>query len=188
MNRARHGIEKAGIRIGSEVHGNGRGGCDRPDHFDVEHDFTVGTIHIPGGGVFAVVHGDRRYLGGPHAKACEVRYQVRSAISAAELDDGNALTCARSAGKAVQGCHLRWTVRNRSRRLGLLILGVILGPHSEMRFGLRPIIQTHDRLDDSVQFLREQDGSRAATIGAARMRELLHLHRECIAELLHRAG
>src|ERR1700737_1617792 len=101
MNRRRHGIVKAGIRVGSEVHDNVRRGYDRPYDFDVEHDFAVWTIHIPGGGVVTVVHRDRRYLGRAHVEPCEVRIQVRRTISAAEFNDGNALTFARSAWEAV---------------------------------------------------------------------------------------
>src|SRR6266851_5824427 len=175
MNRGRHGIEKACIRVRSEVHDNVRRGRDRPHHLDVEHDFAVRTVRISRGGILAVIHRDRRDLGGAHVKPREVRVQVRSAISAAEFDDGNALTLTSSAWNAVQRRYLRWRERYRHRRVGAFFSAITSRPHSEMRLCLRSIIKTQDSFDDSVQLLRQLNGAGSATISAAWMGKLLQL-------------
>ena len=84
------------VGVGREVDRNPRRRRESPDDLDVEHDLTVG---IPAGLVGAAGDADGGDLGRRgNAQPLEVGRKVARAEAAAELDDGDVLTAAISAG------------------------------------------------------------------------------------------
>ena len=90
VHGGRNRIVKSLIGIRRKVHDNACAGSYRAGHFDIQHHLAVGIL-VHTRLVGAVIHGNRRDRGRLDAELREIRIQVGSLISAAQLNDPDGL-------------------------------------------------------------------------------------------------
>jgi len=113
------GVEKALIRIRSEVDGNARAGCDGTGHLDIECDFSVGTVWIPGWSILRAVYGNGGGRDVVQSELIPVSLEIGVVEASAEFDQGDGLVFARVRREIVDLRELPRRVGERFRRAGM---------------------------------------------------------------------
>src|SRR5262249_39567853 len=95
-------VEEAGIGVWREVDGDLGAGRDRAGNLDVEHNLAVWSVGISRRVVFPVIDGYGEHRRLSNLQSREISLQVSGTVSAAKLDDCNALALPGAGGEIVQ--------------------------------------------------------------------------------------
>src|ERR1700678_4526259 len=188
MHGRSDGVDKSLVGIGREIGGDLRCGRNGTRDFDVEFDFTIGSAGISSGGICAAVNGDSGDLRSFQPEISEERIEVGSVVSTTQLDNSNTLSCAGGGGARRKSVRFR-DLKRRVRNLCCIRVDAWLSlAQTEMRFGLRAIVEPETSLDDRFEICRNGEGAGATAVRAGRVFVTAKVRAESGVECLDRSA
>jgi hypothetical protein len=156
------GIDETGVAVRREIHGDARARRDRARDLDVERHLAIGAVRIAGGRVRSVVDANRYDFRRLHAELREVRGEIGVAITAAQLDDRDALAGAVAVREVVEARE----IDGRKRRGRRAPRRLERRPETEMRTRLRLAVEAQHGGHGVVHVVGHEDLPCAAAIFA----------------------